>query len=208
MVRTQIYLTETERTALNDLATTTGKSQTKLALRTGNRLMRFFDHSKPCPHCGEAIKLRSFRPPATWCPHCDKPLDPDAPDRPFGCLACLVLCMGAGALPGYVGFLLGGLLGEAINDPLMPFRLAFLAGSDSLCFACLYFSVGWRSKTVQSPISVFLIFTVIGIKCTIDLGLAGGCICGITNGVFGTVVAMLMLPPQDGKRQNQLPGFK
>ncbi len=169
--------------------------------------MRFFDHSEACPHCGEPIKLRSFRPPATWCPHCDKPLDPDAPDRPFGCLVCLVLCVVAGALPGYAGFLLGGLLGDAINDPLMAFRLAFLAGGDGLGFACLFY---WRivggaqAKTVLAPISVFLAFTLVGIKSTADLGMVGCCFCGITNGVFGTVVAMLMLPPKDGKSNEPL----
>jgi uncharacterized protein (DUF983 family) len=154
------------------------------------------DQSKNCPHCGEPIRLRSFRPPPLRCPQCGDFYDPQEARERSASIAFFPIFIIAPILVGILGFGVGKLLMPIINVPTLDFRLAFLAGFDGLAFVCLqYWGVvgGLKAKTILSPSAVFLLFMVGGIRCGSGMGLDWLIVWGLVNGTLGFMLAFLLV---------------
>ena len=145
-----------------------GILQTAYLLRERRPIVMRRGQSKKCPHCGEPVRLRSFRPPPVRCPQCGEYYDPeDTPERSVSITFYPVFVM-APVVMGILGFAVGKLLMSIIKVPALDFRLAFLAGFDGLAFVCLQYwrTVGGsKAKTILAPPAVFLLFMVGGMKC-------------------------------------------
>ncbi len=143
------------------------------------------------------IRLRSFRPPANWCPHCGQLRNPDAIRENIGCLAFAPIAIGVAAGLGYAAFFVGELLAPALNVPDLAPRSAFLAGIDGFALVVLVY---WRTvgganaAKALAPFAVFGTFLLLGMKCGRGLGIEVSAVWGLANGLLGFLLAHPLLP--------------
>lgn len=126
--------------------------------------------------------------------------DPQASRETIGCIAFLPLFVVAVAVGAYAGFRAGELLTPAAGVQDLADRLAFLGGADGLGFAVLLYwraMGGPRAASALAPLSVFLMFMVVGMNRGHGFGVTWLLVWGIANGCFGFIVVLLLLSKKE-----------
>jgi hypothetical protein len=102
----------------------------------------------------------------------------------------------AAAFLGLAGSVFGRLFAAAAGIPDLAVNLAFLGAVDGVAigFLAYWWAVrGSRARIVLHPLSVFLLFNLLGMKCGHGHGVAWLLCLGMANGLFGLLLAIPVL---------------